>query len=129
MIDIVNRLEFDAVRCELQFSKGVAGNIREAGAEIERLRADLAEIRKVANVAPADDTFGSLAVRMNKVWLLARGHEQNPPKDAEIGRLSAEVALASAYADEIERLEGIIENMREIRTTRAVEQNSPEVKP
>lgn len=38
MIDIVDRLRFDATRCELQFSKGVAGNITEAADELERLR-------------------------------------------------------------------------------------------
>ncbi len=38
-IDIVERLRFDAVRCEATFSKGVAGNIEEAADEIERLRA------------------------------------------------------------------------------------------
>lgn len=38
MIDIVDRLKFDATRCEVQFSKGVAGNIDEAVKEIERLR-------------------------------------------------------------------------------------------
>lgn len=37
-IDIVDRLRFDAVRCEATFSKGVAGNITEAADEIERLR-------------------------------------------------------------------------------------------
>ena len=41
MIDIVDRLRFDATRCELQFSKGVAGNINEAVDEIERLRKQL----------------------------------------------------------------------------------------
>jgi hypothetical protein len=43
MIDIVDRLRFDEARCEVQFSKGVAGNIREAAAEIERLREALEE--------------------------------------------------------------------------------------
>jgi hypothetical protein len=38
VIDIVERLRFDSARCELQFSKGVAGNIDEAVDEIERLR-------------------------------------------------------------------------------------------
>ena len=38
MNDIVNRLRFDATRCEATFSKGVAGNITEAADEIERLR-------------------------------------------------------------------------------------------
>lgn len=41
MTDIVDRLRFDATRCELQFSKGVAANIEEGAAEIERLRAIL----------------------------------------------------------------------------------------
>lgn len=41
MIGIVERLRFDAVRCELQFSKGVAGNISDGVVEIERLRAAL----------------------------------------------------------------------------------------
>lgn len=41
MIDLVERLRFDATRCEVQFSKGVASNIEEAAAEIERLRAAL----------------------------------------------------------------------------------------
>ena len=38
-LDIVDRLKFDAARCEVQFSKGVASNITKAIAEIERLRA------------------------------------------------------------------------------------------
>ncbi len=37
-IDIVERLRFDAARCEAQFSKGVATNIEDAIAEIESLR-------------------------------------------------------------------------------------------
>lgn len=37
-IDIVDRLRFDATRCETAFSKGVASNIEEAIREIERLR-------------------------------------------------------------------------------------------
>lgn len=49
MIDIVNRLRFDAVRCEAQFSKGVAGNITEAADEIERLKREV--IRLEAAIA------------------------------------------------------------------------------
>lgn len=41
MIDIVERLRFDAIRVEAQFSKGVASNINEGADEIERLRAML----------------------------------------------------------------------------------------
>lgn len=40
-LDIVQRLRFDAVRCETTFSKGVAQNIEEGADEIERLRAAL----------------------------------------------------------------------------------------
>lgn len=43
MSDIVERLRFDAARCEATFSKGVASNIEEAADEIERLRAALEE--------------------------------------------------------------------------------------
>lgn len=38
MIDILDRLRFDAIRCEVQFSKGVAANIDAGVTEIERLR-------------------------------------------------------------------------------------------
>lgn len=47
MIDIVNRLRFDATRCEVQFSKGVARNIDAAADEIERLRKKLEEIHDI----------------------------------------------------------------------------------
>jgi hypothetical protein len=45
MSDIVNRLRFDATRCEATFSKGVAGNITEAADEIERLRTENSLLR------------------------------------------------------------------------------------
>lgn len=38
-MDIIERLRFDAARCEATFSKGVATNIEEAAKEIGRLRA------------------------------------------------------------------------------------------
>ena len=43
-ISLVQRLRFDATRCETTFSKGVAGNIEEAADKIERLRAALQDI-------------------------------------------------------------------------------------
>ena len=43
MIDIVDRLSFDAIRCEVSFSKRVASNIEDGIAEIKRLRAQLPE--------------------------------------------------------------------------------------
>ena len=45
-------------------------------AENARLRAAMGEIETIANIPPADDCYGSLAVRMGQVWLLARGHQQ-----------------------------------------------------
>jgi len=45
-LSIADRLRFDAVRCELNFSSGVASNISEGVDEIERLRAQLASARK-----------------------------------------------------------------------------------
>ncbi len=44
MIDIVDRLSFDATRCEIQFSKGVASNIEAGIVENKRLRAALKKI-------------------------------------------------------------------------------------
>ena len=44
--------------------------------EIEQLHMALAEIASIANIPPSDERFGSLAVRMEKVWLLSRGHGQ-----------------------------------------------------
>lgn len=56
MIGIVDRLRFDATRCELQFSKGVAGNINEAADEIARLRAALLNIQALAERGNPIDT-------------------------------------------------------------------------
>lgn len=50
MIDIVDRLRFDATRCEATFSKGVAGNITEGIAEIERLRTENGRLRFIVRV-------------------------------------------------------------------------------
>lgn len=57
-MDIVERLSFDAARCELQFSKGIAGNIEEARAEIERLRAENAHLQFCLN--SRDDFLGRI---------------------------------------------------------------------
>lgn len=46
-MDILERLRFDAMRCEATFSKGVATNIEAAVAEIERLRAALTKIKAI----------------------------------------------------------------------------------
>ncbi len=45
-IDIIDRLTFDAARCQAQYSKGIAGNINEAIAEIKRLRAEVAILER-----------------------------------------------------------------------------------
>ena len=47
-MDIIERLRFDAARCEAVYSKGVASNIEEAIAEIERLRSEIAQMRSQA---------------------------------------------------------------------------------
>jgi len=49
MSDIVERLRFDAARCEANFSKGVASNIEEAAAVIERLRVTLRHVLQRCN--------------------------------------------------------------------------------
>lgn len=60
MIDVVERLRFDATRCELQFSKGVAGNITEGADEIVRLRAALREIAESILVDPRQVAMDAL---------------------------------------------------------------------
>lgn len=80
MSDIVERLRFDATRCELQFSKGVAQNIEEGVAEIERLRATIKLIRE-----PSDEM---LRAGMNRTYPdnyyamieIAFGHQQSGEK-------------------------------------------------
>lgn len=47
MIDLVQRLRFDATRCEVTFSKGVASNIEEAAARIETLEKSLKQIAQM----------------------------------------------------------------------------------
>lgn len=54
MMDIIDRLRLDEVRCETQFSKGVARNIREAADEIERLRTALQWIAKSEPIIAGD---------------------------------------------------------------------------
>ena len=50
MSDILERLRFDAARCEATFSKGVATNIEEAAAVIEFLRKREAELLRQVQV-------------------------------------------------------------------------------
>jgi hypothetical protein len=49
MIDIVDRMRFDAARCRVTFSHGVASNIEAGADEIERLRKALHEVMKAEN--------------------------------------------------------------------------------
>ena len=64
MIDIVDRLRFDAVRCEAQFSKGVASNIDAGADEIERLRKVLTGI---AEYCSGEDRSLGAVVRLASV--------------------------------------------------------------
>jgi hypothetical protein len=50
MIDIIDRLRFDATRCEAKFSKGVAGNIADGADEIARLRQRILDAELALNV-------------------------------------------------------------------------------
>ena len=69
-MDIIERLRFDAARCELEFSKGIAGNIEEAAAEIVRLRAAL-ELARDA-VQWNDPEHNAVLMRIK----MALAHEQ-----------------------------------------------------
>lgn len=59
-INIVERLRFDAARCEATFSKGVAGNIEEAADEIERLREICRTIRSQCHNLPSSGTLDEI---------------------------------------------------------------------
>lgn len=56
--------------------EGLLNRAVTAEQERDRLLEALTEIATIANIPPADDRFGSLAVRMEKIRLLSRGHEQ-----------------------------------------------------
>ena len=87
MSDIVERLRFDAARCEMQFSKGVAGNIEEAADEIERLTAELARIRGLPRLAALDAEIQRL--RADHAESDAFVANAIVKRDAEIERLTA----------------------------------------
>lgn len=66
-MNIVERLKFDAARCEATFSKGVASNIEEAAAEIERLRALLERALKSIEGGQWRDK-ANLSAEAHPVW-------------------------------------------------------------
>lgn len=53
-MDIVERLKFDAARCEADYSKGIAKNIEEAIAEIERLRGSQERLKSAIEFAHSE---------------------------------------------------------------------------
>lgn len=57
-MDIVERLRFDAARCEMQFSKGVAGNIEEAISVMERMRAALTRAIEMPHPSEMEEPGG-----------------------------------------------------------------------
>src|SRR5262245_7209145 len=79
-IDIIERLRFDATRCEVQFSKGVASNIEEGAAEIERLRAALLHIKTMDVYTRGDDPTPAHEI-MRCIAEKALGNEQNADKE------------------------------------------------
>lgn len=69
MIDIVNRLRFDATRCEATFSKGVAENITEGVDEIERLREALVMADNRLECALLDEVVCRHCVELARSYL------------------------------------------------------------
>ena len=69
----IDRLQESKVFDELQDCQSRAIEVHHNKAV---MRAAMGEIETIANTPPADDRYGSLAVRMGQVWLLARGHQQ-----------------------------------------------------
>jgi hypothetical protein len=63
MIDIVDRLSFDATRCEVSFSRGVASNIECGITEIKRLRLIEAAARRFVKEADESPRYVSV-----KTW-------------------------------------------------------------
>ena len=54
--------------------KQTVADMAEAAAEIEESHKALRAISQIANLPSSDNTFGSLATRMEKVWLLSRNY-------------------------------------------------------
>jgi hypothetical protein len=90
MIDIVDRLSFDATRCEVQFSKGVASNIEEGITEIKRLRSILGAAmtkldtmnvccRETACERASDETMQDSSCDLRIVRGLLAAYQQEPP--------------------------------------------------
>ena len=85
-MDIVERLRFDATRCELQFSKGVATNIEEAANEITRLRAERDRLREaLKDIASLKDEDMYRGDDENQAAYLARHalEQEAPNKEAK----------------------------------------------
>ena len=86
-ISIVDRLRFDATRCELQFSKGVAANISEAADEIETLRAQLEGCKEM---------FAHTAERANEY---VKAFQQQERRLASARKALEEITRLDAYHD------------------------------
>jgi hypothetical protein len=63
--------QFIGLQRDAEIAKG------KKDAEIKDLKDRMAQIAEIANIPPIDNRYGSLAVRMGKVWLLSRS-EQKP---------------------------------------------------
>lgn len=127
MIDIVERLRFDAARCESQLSKGVATNIEEAAAELTRLRDLLARCipaleREHTSIihspAPEDRKADALAllqeVRKAAMPAMAAAVPGSPEKEAADLRQRLETADA-AHRDMARRLAESGEEVERLR--------------
>jgi len=90
MIDIVNRLRFDAIRCAANFSRGVASNIDAGADEIERLRTALPQ--KIAEMSsnvdddpaiPAGDKQWKKGYKQACSDIIAMIYESRPESNGE----------------------------------------------
>lgn len=85
MTNIVERLRFDAARCEIDYSIGIATNIQEAAEEIERLQEAkrkalaVADERSKENVA-LRHALEDMTDRVEQSW--ERG-DLGPPSDQD----------------------------------------------
>ncbi len=98
---IVERLRFDATRCEIQFSKGVAANIDEAATIISDLQAERDEWKFKAETVEIDAYIETINNRNDRV---AHANLQRA--------LAAESSLSRIQSETVERVISICEKLK-----------------
>lgn len=104
-IDLVDRLRFDALRTEVQFSKGVAQNIEEAANEIEQLSAQHARSsERIADAVRSKEHCQYwYAVRLERIKDSAKAHGIWPEIAAIIANGTASALEPPTYAQQLNR--------------------------